>query len=96
MDHEEEFLNTFFTQVAQLCSDKAKETVVSDQILVIYIEINTRNCIFVSERKCNFNSGERKGIVQAIANGSLGNAPVAFTTDSRSGAFICRFRFSQH
>lgn len=29
MDHEDEFLNTFFTQVAQLCSEKAKETVVS-------------------------------------------------------------------
>lgn len=29
MDHEDEFLNAFFTQVAQLCSDKAKETVVS-------------------------------------------------------------------
>jgi len=27
MDHEDEFLNVFFTQVAQLCSDKAKETV---------------------------------------------------------------------
>ncbi|XP_020277670.1 UPF0536 protein C12orf66 homolog [Pseudomyrmex gracilis] len=27
MDHEDEFLNIFFTQVAQLCSDKAKETV---------------------------------------------------------------------
>ncbi|XP_067209825.1 KICSTOR subunit 2-like isoform X2 [Linepithema humile] len=27
MDHEDEFLNTFFTQVAQLCIDKAKETV---------------------------------------------------------------------
>lgn len=27
MDHEEEFLNTFFTQVAQLCTDKAKESV---------------------------------------------------------------------
>lgn len=27
MDHEEEFLNTFFTQVAQLCTDKAKELV---------------------------------------------------------------------
>ncbi|TGZ51504.1 Uncharacterized protein DBV15_12032 [Temnothorax longispinosus] len=26
MDHEDEFLNTFFTQVAQLCFDKAKET----------------------------------------------------------------------
>lgn len=31
MDHEDEFLNTFFTQVAQLCSDKAKESVVSNQ-----------------------------------------------------------------
>lgn len=30
MEHEEEFLNTFFTQVAQLCTDKAKELVVSD------------------------------------------------------------------
>lgn len=29
MDHEEEFLNTFFAQVAQLCTDKAKELVVS-------------------------------------------------------------------
>lgn len=29
MDHEEEFLNTFFTQVTQLCFDKAKESVVS-------------------------------------------------------------------
>lgn len=29
MDHEEEFLNNFFTQVTQLCSDKAKELVVS-------------------------------------------------------------------
>ncbi|KAH0946151.1 hypothetical protein HN011_001491 [Eciton burchellii] len=27
MDHEDEFLNIFFTQVAQLCSDKAKESV---------------------------------------------------------------------
>ncbi|XP_017881830.1 KICSTOR complex protein C12orf66 homolog isoform X2 [Ceratina calcarata] len=27
MDHEEEFLNTFFVQVAQLCTDKAKELV---------------------------------------------------------------------
>ncbi|XP_060812442.1 KICSTOR subunit 2-like isoform X3 [Bombus pascuorum] len=27
MDHEEEFLNTFFAQVAQLCTDKAKELV---------------------------------------------------------------------
>ncbi|XP_031826227.1 KICSTOR subunit 2 [Nomia melanderi] len=27
MDHEEEFLNTFFTHVAQLCIDKAKELV---------------------------------------------------------------------
>ncbi|XP_015606329.1 KICSTOR complex protein C12orf66 homolog [Cephus cinctus] len=27
MDHEEEFLNTFFTQVTQLCFDKAKESV---------------------------------------------------------------------
>ncbi|XP_076238861.1 KICSTOR subunit 2 [Calliopsis andreniformis] len=27
MDHEEEFLNTFFTHVAQLCTDKAKELV---------------------------------------------------------------------
>jgi len=27
MDHEDEFLNVFFTQIAQLCSDKAKETV---------------------------------------------------------------------
>ncbi|KAF7403275.1 hypothetical protein HZH68_006069 [Vespula germanica] len=27
MDHEEEFLNNFFTQVTQLCSDKAKELV---------------------------------------------------------------------
>ncbi|XP_076183676.1 KICSTOR subunit 2 isoform X1 [Ptiloglossa arizonensis] len=27
MDHEEEFLNSFFTQVAQLCTDKAKELV---------------------------------------------------------------------
>lgn len=30
MDHEEEFLNTFFAQVAQLCTDKAKELVVSN------------------------------------------------------------------
>lgn len=29
MDHEEEFLNTFFTQVTHLCFDKAKESVVS-------------------------------------------------------------------
>lgn len=29
MEHEDDFLNTFFTQVAQLCSEKAKETVVS-------------------------------------------------------------------
>lgn len=27
MEHEDDFLNTFFTQVAQLCSEKAKETV---------------------------------------------------------------------
>lgn len=27
MDHEEEFLNTFFTLVTQLCFDKAKESV---------------------------------------------------------------------
>ncbi|KAG7200957.1 hypothetical protein KM043_003317 [Ampulex compressa] len=27
MDHEEEFLSTFFTQVAQLCTEKAKESV---------------------------------------------------------------------
>lgn len=31
MDHEEEFLSTFFTQVAQLCTDKAKELVVCRQ-----------------------------------------------------------------
>lgn len=96
MDHEDEFLNAFFTQVAQLCSDKAKETVVNNQILVICIDINTCNCIFVFERKCKFNSGERKGIMQADANGTMGNAPDAPTTDSCSGAFICRFRFSQH
>lgn len=35
MDHEEEFLNTFFAQVAQLCTDKAKELVVS--CIYIYI-----------------------------------------------------------
>ena len=28
MDHEDEFLNIFFTQVTQLCFDKAKESVV--------------------------------------------------------------------
>lgn len=36
MDHEEEFLNTFFAQVAQLCTDKAKELVVS-YIHIYYI-----------------------------------------------------------
>lgn len=30
MDREEEFLNMFFTHVAQLCTDKAKELVVSN------------------------------------------------------------------
>ncbi|XP_017881831.1 KICSTOR complex protein C12orf66 homolog isoform X3 [Ceratina calcarata] len=31
MDHEEEFLNTFFVQVAQLCTDKAKELVFKEK-----------------------------------------------------------------
>lgn len=96
MDHEDEFLNVFFTQVAQLCSDKAKETVVSDHIPLTCTEINIYNFIRVPERKCEFNSGERKGIVQADANGSMGNASDASTTDSCSRTFVCRFRFSQH
>lgn len=32
MDHEEEFLNSFFIQVTQLCFDKAKESIVSEYI----------------------------------------------------------------
>lgn len=39
MDHEEEFLNSFFAQVAQLCTDKAKELVVSyiHKLYIIFI-----------------------------------------------------------
>ena len=38
MDREEEFLNMFFTHVAQLCTDKAKELVVSN-LYKIYINL---------------------------------------------------------
>lgn len=34
--------------------------------------------------------------MQTDANGSMGNVPDASTADSRSGAFVCRFRFSQY
>lgn len=37
MDHQEEFLNTFFTQVTQLCFDKAKEFVVRN-IMLLHID----------------------------------------------------------
>ena len=54
MDHEDEFLNAFFTQVAQLCSDKAKETVVSESCYM-YINVSTYkcSCTFLSEKNIN-------------------------------------------
>lgn len=38
MEYEDEFLNNFFTQITQLCFDKAKEYVVLEN-LYIYLHI---------------------------------------------------------
>lgn len=98
MDHEEEFLNAFFTQVAQLCSDKAKESVVSNKQKIEYaytlikIRVFLYNCI----NKNKFNLGERKRIMQTNANGSMGYALNAFTTNSCGRTFVRGFRFSSH
>lgn len=41
MDHEEEFLSTFFTLITQLCFEKAKESVVMSSFVYISFIIFT-------------------------------------------------------